>query len=268
MVMKIALLVPRIHFHAPFVLRALEVRARSGEDRYVAVLTPKLSPRQEPTIKKLGDLVQTSGFHYVRSMAFDRSREMVLGNWERMWGLVPEVRRFLSVGEACRIIHAELIPVRSVREPYLVERLRTFAPDIMCAVFFNQIVPASLRALARLGAINVHPSCLPQYRGVSPCFWALARGERYCGVTIHTMTDEIDRGPILAQRRIEILPEDTLHSLYRRCAIAGGEPLVDLLAHPERIENPHDTPEDEGTYFARITPEAVREFRERGRKFF
>jgi folate-dependent phosphoribosylglycinamide formyltransferase PurN len=265
--MNVVLLVPRIHLHAPYVLRALAPRARSGEDSYLVVTTPKLPGRRQGLLTKVASLLLSSGPVYAAAMARDRARQVVRGGLEALLRVPPARRQCLTVPQACRLLGAEALAVRSVREPALLERVREFRPDLLCAVFFNQFVPGELRDAARLAAVNIHPSYLPQYRGVSPCFWVLARGETATGVTIHGMTDELDRGPLLARARVEIDPRDTLHSLYRRCALAAGDLLAEVLGDPERLSTPDGPPEGEGSYFAAITAGAVHQFRGRGRRF-
>ncbi|HNR99346.1 MAG TPA: formyltransferase family protein [Planctomycetota bacterium] len=264
--MRIALLVPRVHFHAPFVLRALP--PADGKDRrYLAFTTPKISGEPAPFLRKLLRLWGEAGPDYLLAMAAARAGHALRGGWQRLSRVPAERRTSLSVTEALRFIGAEVRPVPSIRAASAVSAAAAFAPDLLCAVFFNQIVPEDLRRLPRLGAINIHPSWLPHYRGVSPCFWVLTRGEVETGVTIHRMTAEIDRGEILARARVPIEERDTLHSLYRKCAVRGGELFADLLSAPDF---PSSGVEDsgEGSYFSRITAAAVREFRARGRKFF
>jgi hypothetical protein len=266
--LNIVSLVPQIHFHAPYVLLALSGRADRGEDRHLVIATPKLSPKKEPLAKKIGDLLRTSGPAYLAAMAAARARQGALGFIERLLRRPIQSREHLSVGDACRRVGAEVIEVRTLRDPGLRERIAAFEPDLLCAVFFNQIVPAALREIPALGSLNVHPSRLPDYRGVSPCFWVLARGEARTGITIHRMTDVLDRGAILARDTVEILRRDTVHSLYRRCARRGGELLAGLLDEPWRLSAPAGEPSEEGSYFSTITAAAVREFRSRGKKFF
>ena len=77
-------------------------------------------------------------------------------------------------------------------------------PDLLLSAAYARIVPPEVLAIPRIGAINVHPSLLPDYRGVSAVWWALYEGRTRIGVTIHEMTASVDTGPILAQAALEV----------------------------------------------------------------
>jgi methionyl-tRNA formyltransferase len=170
-----------------------------------------------------------------------------------------------------RAARARGVPVRRVRDfnaPEALELARSAAPDLVVSVYFNQILGREALALARLGAINVHPALLPSYRGVSPVFWALANGEHEAGFTVHAMDAGVDTGGILAQVRESIRPEDSEHSLYLRLTRAGI-PLLDAVldayqaAHPPALAGG-----GEPSHFSIPTRAAVARFRKQGRRFF
>ena len=77
--------------------------------------------------------------------------------------------------------------------------LGAYQPDVLLVFGFNWRLPADVLAVPRLGAVNVHPSALPRYRGPSPVLWAIRNGDPCMGLTVHRMTGQIDAGPTLAQ---------------------------------------------------------------------
>lgn len=77
--------------------------------------------------------------------------------------------------------------------------LAAYRPDVLLVFGFNWYLPADVLAVPRLGALNVHPSALPRYRGPSPVLWAIRNGDPCLGLSVHRMTSRIDAGPILAQ---------------------------------------------------------------------
>ncbi|HEX3456919.1 MAG TPA: methionyl-tRNA formyltransferase [Candidatus Baltobacteraceae bacterium] len=120
-------------------------------------------------------------------------------------------------------------------------RLRAFAAEIAAASLdllvlasYGRILPAELLALPRLGALNVHPSLLPKYRGATPIQTAIARGERETGVSIMLMDAGLDTGDVVLAERTAIAPDETYGELHDRLAVLGADLLgraIDLAAH-------------------------------------
>jgi methionyl-tRNA formyltransferase len=115
-----------------------------------------------------------------------------------------------------------------------VERLRALAPDLIVVVAYGQIIPASILAVARHGVLNVHASLLPRHRGASPVAHAILAGDDITGVTIMRMDEQLDHGPILASREVEISSGEDAAHLTERLAKVGAELLVETVARLER----------------------------------
>lgn len=75
-----------------------------------------------------------------------------------------------------------------------------YRPDLLVTYGFNWVLPPAVFGLPRLGAVNIHPSLLPRYRGPAPVLWAIRNGDPVIGVTVHRIDEGVDTGPILAQR--------------------------------------------------------------------
>jgi methionyl-tRNA formyltransferase len=116
-----------------------------------------------------------------------------------------------------------------VRDGQLAAALAAHAPDLLVVVAYGRILGQDLLALAPHGAVNVHASLLPRYRGAAPIQWALAEGERETGVTIMQMDAGLDTGDVLLQRALEISADDTAETLSERLARLGGAALVEAL---------------------------------------
>jgi methionyl-tRNA formyltransferase len=86
---------------------------------------------------------------------------------------------------------------------------------------FDQIVRARMLAVPRNGWMNVHPSALPARRGPEPVYWTIADGDPVAGITLHRAAAKVDAGPVLAQRTLEVAPDDTSGTLTRRLSEAG-----------------------------------------------
>ncbi len=109
------------------------------------------------------------------------------------------------------------------------EACSSLSPDVAVVVAYGRILPQSLIDLPHHGAVNVHASLLPKYRGAAPIAWAIARGEARTGITTMQMTADLDAGDILMQEAIPIQPDDTAGSLERRLADLGAVLIVRTL---------------------------------------
>ncbi len=119
---------------------------------------------------------------------------------------------------------------RRIRLPEAVEALAALAPEILVVVAYGQILPPAVLGLAPRGAVNVHASLLPLYRGAAPIQWAVARGESETGVTTMQLDEGLDTGPILLARATPIGPEETAGELQERLAALGATLLLETLA--------------------------------------
>jgi methionyl-tRNA formyltransferase len=123
----------------------------------------------------------------------------------------------------------EVLQPQRARDEAFIARLRELAPDLIVVAAYGKILPKALLELPRLGCVNVHASLLPRYRGAAPIQWAIARGETETGVTLMQMEEGLDTGPMLAQARAPIAPDDTGGSLTMKLAELGGELLAQNL---------------------------------------
>lgn len=121
--------------------------------------------------------------------------------------------------------------------------LEGLAPDLIITAAYGKIFRPRLLALPRWGCINLHPSLLPAYRGLSPINMAILRGDPVTGVTVYRMTPGVDAGPILRQRTVAIEPGDTCGTLSPRLAREGGALICEVvraLAEDGLAERPQD----------------------------
>ena len=101
--------------------------------------------------------------------------------------------------------------------------------DLFALASYGRILPQALLDLPKLGALNVHPSLLPKYRGATPIQSALRNGDAETGVTIMLMDVGMDTGDIVLQEQVPIEPDDTYGTLHDRLALYGGELLGEAL---------------------------------------
>lgn len=105
----------------------------------------------------------------------------------------------------------------------------SLAPDFIITAAYGQFLPTKLLAAAKMGAINVHASLLPKYRGGAPIHYAVLNGDEKTGVTIMYMIKAMDAGDIIAQEELPILAEDTTGSLFEKLSLLGRDLLLVTL---------------------------------------
>ena len=121
--------------------------------------------------------------------------------------------------------------------------LRELQPEILVVVAYGKILPDEMLALPRYGAINVHGSLLPQYRGAAPIQWAVLNGDRVTGVTTMYLAHDMDSGDMIYAEQTEIGEFETAGELFDRLMAMGAELLVRTLRDIEAGTAPR-TPQD------------------------
>ncbi len=115
------------------------------------------------------------------------------------------------------------------KDPALIRGLRELGADLMVVAAYGAILPNAPLQACRLGAVNVHASLLPRWRGASPVAAAILAGDSHTGITLMQMDAGLDTGPLLAQRRTSIEPHESAGELEARLAQLGAGLLVEQL---------------------------------------
>jgi len=209
------------------------------EPRIVFMGTPKFAL---PTLEKLCDAYPVVGVVTQPDRPAGRGRRCV----------APPVKQ---------LAEAEGIPVfqpERLRTIEAIEHLRAWMPDLIVVAAFGQILPPAVLELPRFGALNVHGSLLPRWRGATPVQAALLAGDTVTGVTIMQMDEGLDTGPILAQRELPIYQDETAGELEERLAQLGAELLLEILpAYLSGELQPRPQPEEGVTLTRRLQKEAA-----------
>lgn len=141
-------------------------------------------------------------------------------------GAAPAPRTIIGLAWQSGIPLLEV--ARLTHEETLVA-LRDLRPDIICVACFPRLLPREVRDLSRYGALNVHPSLLPAYRGPDPLFWVFHDGLEHAGVTVHFLDEGADTGDIVAQAPL-VLPDGVSYrEAEQRCAQEGGRLLAQAV---------------------------------------
>jgi methionyl-tRNA formyltransferase len=130
----------------------------------------------------------------------------------------------------------DLTPLQpeKVKEEAFQEALIILQPDFIVVVAFGQILPKSILKIPKYGAVNVHASLLPKYRGAAPIAWAILNGEKVTGVTTMVIDEGMDTGGILLQAEIPMGDEETCETLHDRLASLGAQLLLKTLEKMKR----------------------------------
>lgn len=122
-----------------------------------------------------------------------------------------------------------VIQPESINTPDGVAALRVFEPDLLVVAAYGQILKPEVIAVPKLGAINVHASLLPKYRGAAPIAHAIRCGETVTGVTIIRISLGLDAGEMLKREALAIRPDETTGELEARLAPLGAALCMDVI---------------------------------------
>ncbi|MBK7878753.1 MAG: methionyl-tRNA formyltransferase [Planctomycetes bacterium] len=117
----------------------------------------------------------------------------------------------------------------TTKDPAFVETLSALQPDVLLVASYGEILRQDALSLAPHGALNVHASLLPRWRGASPIQAAILAGDRETGVCVQRMVLALDEGDVLVERRTEIDEHENAGELLQRLALLGGEVAVEAL---------------------------------------
>ena len=141
----------------------------------------------------------------------------------------------------------------SVRTEEALELMRSLAPDVLCVVAYGKILPDAMLAIPRLGAVNVHGSLLPKYRGAAPIQWSVLNGDEYAGVTTMYLAHDMDAGDIIYREATPVGEYETAGELFDRLAAMGARLLVKTLAAMEAGSAPREEQNHaEATYVGQL----------------
>ncbi len=170
----------------------------------------------------------------------------VLAQRTQLCGVVTQPDRPAGRGKRLRptpikiAAHALGVPV------YEPQALRAFAAeqssshyDLFVVASYGKILPQTLLDVPVLGALNVHPSLLPKYRGATPIQSALRAGENETGVTIILMDAGMDTGEVVLQERTPIAPQERYGELHDRLALFGAQALAHAIDFAKSGHIPH-----------------------------
>ena len=139
--------------------------------------------------------------------------------------LMPTPTKEFALEKGIKVYQPEKIR----KNEEFIKELKKLNPDVMVVVAYGKILPVEILKIPKYGAINVHGSLLPKYRGAAPIQWAIINGDKETGITTMYMDKGMDTGDMLLKETIEIEENDTYGSLYEKLKALGGELIVKTL---------------------------------------
>lgn len=137
-----------------------------------------------------------------------------------------------------------------------MDQIKALAPDLLITAAFGQFLPSALLAVPKYGALNVHASLLPKYRGGAPVHYAIMEGDQETGVTIMEMIKKMDAGGIFAQERLPITPQDDVGTMFDKLSALGKDLLLQTLP---KILSKEVTPTPQDEAYVTYSPNISRE---------
>jgi methionyl-tRNA formyltransferase len=119
---------------------------------------------------------------------------------------------------------------RRIKAPDALAALRALEPELLVVVAYGQILSRAVLDVAPRGAVNVHGSLLPRWRGAAPIQWSIVQGDDHTGVTTMLLDEGLDTGPLLLSRATPIGAEENAAELHDRLASLGADLLLETLS--------------------------------------
>ncbi len=126
-------------------------------------------------------------------------------------------------------------PVKVKNNEEFINEIKSLSPDLLCVVAYGKILPKELLAVPKYGAINVHGSLLPKYRGAAPIQWAVINGDKETGITTMFMDEGMDTGDMILKETTQIGEDETTGEVWERLSNIGAKLLVQTVNKIEEI---------------------------------
>lgn len=228
------------------------LQASDHLDVVAIVNSTRILRRQESTIRSGLTLVQQCGPAYVLAMSLATAGFNLLSR-DSLFSLAKKH-------------HIPVLNTTDINDQQGREFLQQHQPDYIISAFFNQLLSPDVIGLAPGRCINIHPSLLPDYKGVDPAFFMLLNDEQEFGVTIHQVDEGIDTGDIIAQGRVAVEQGEDLYGLYRKLFAHGAQLVTQVINSEGRLNSLPEKQQGEGRYDSWPTTGQVKQFRSKGRQ--
>ncbi|MEK9132300.1 MAG: formyltransferase family protein [Patescibacteria group bacterium] len=218
------------------------------------------------TIKKGWNFINRSG-----SLFF--LKVILLSIWQK-WIIkfarffVPNsVREFFEIEELAEHHNIAYLETDNINSQEVYDFIHERTPDYLVSSLLLQIIKPHILALPTKGGINFHPALFKDHRGTFANFWTIFKNLRHTGATVHFMTDKVDDGKIIVQRKFMVKKSDTMFDVNIKSAQLGGNLLAKALVKLNKNEARGILPKRWSRMFTVPTWQEVREFVKKGKEF-
>ncbi len=234
-----------------FIIRFL----RSDDVEIVGIInSSRVLKKKETWLRSVYDLIQHSGISYALMLFFVTS----------LFDVVSLFGRLKAVSTIARQNNIDLLTTSDINRPECIHWLQEKKPDLIVSVFFNQIIGEEVTVVPTIAAINVHPSLLPDYRGVDPVFYMLLDKQQQGGFSVHYIAPDIDQGNIIRQQKVE-LSTTVLFSGYCRLFSRSADTVISIITSLTSTDVGQQQPST-GRYDSWPTSALVKRFKREGNR--
>jgi methionyl-tRNA formyltransferase len=241
-------------------LLALSEFLREFGEQIVGVFVTTKLPGEKSNLVGTLRMLRQSGVRYT---GFKILTNVVLPPLARAIGRSSSVTEFLR-----RLGHSPaVLRCATINAPDVQARIAELRPALLLGAGATHVFSASTLALPSVAAINLHPSLLPRYAGISPYFWALANGDERTGATLHQMVARLDAGPIIEQRARPLAEVRSVLELNDWTWEANSRMLIDFYRRGASLADVRAQDLTERSYVRHPDRGDVARFRRGGRTF-
>jgi folate-dependent phosphoribosylglycinamide formyltransferase PurN len=217
-------------------------------------------------------LVISEGLYYGKSNTASILKLLREASWLFVLFRFVELVKYKIFGKSllslARKNGVNAIYTRDVNSRNIIEKIKTFEPDLLVSLFTMQIYKNEVLSVPRFGGITSHPSILPQYRGLEVFFWVLANGETETGVSVFHLTNKVDSGRVFEQEVVPINKDTSVAGLYKKITEIGGRLLVKGIHDIDSNQISYFPPKGDSSYYPMPDRASFRRFLKTGRSLF
>lgn len=215
---------------------------------------------------KLKDFITWFGWFQVGKLMFLLGLRVLFDLIDKTSGF-KFFKGLCSIKSVANYLNVPYLEIDNINAHHFIEDVEIIKPDLIISYSLPQLIKAKLLSIPKKGAINVHGSYLPYYRGCLPSFWQLYNDEKYAGATVHFMNEKIDEGDIIIQEKVDISRCRSMYEVIKLTKNLGSKLLIEAL---EKIKNENVSLKvndlSRGSYFSWPKKEDAKAFKKKGKK--